>query len=136
MSPAAAARRDAFPAGERAAAAPRRRGSGRGRTLLWWALVVGTSVGSLAYVVRRQEQAVERERALRAVEADLGVAEGERVELLNRIQRLRSRARVVREARARLGMHLPGDAEIVLLPLPADPAPGGDPEAAGAEEAP
>lgn len=130
MSPAAAARRDRQAArAEERALHPRRTGSGRGRALLRRGFYLAAVVAAFGVVVWRQERAVERERELRAVESDLAVAEAERVELANRIQALRSRARVVRVARERLRMHLPGDAEIVLLPLPADPAAGGDPDA-------
>lgn len=135
MSAAAFTRRDARQAARAEARAlrPARRGSGRGRALLRRGAWVALIAGSLAATVWRQTVAHEREGALREVRGQLDVAEAERVDLVNRVQALRSRARVVRVARARLGMHLPGDAEIVLLPLPADAAPGGDPQA---EDAP
>lgn len=135
MSALAFTRRDARQAAraEERALRPVRRGSGRGRALLRRAGWVALVAGSLSATVWRQTAAHEREQALREVRGELDVAEAERVDLVNRVQALRSRARIVRVARARLGLHLPGDDEIVLLPLPADPAPGGDPQA---EEAP
>lgn len=57
------------------------------------------------------------ERVLRDLETQRAVAEAERVASSRRVEELRSRARVVRVARARLGMHLPADREIVFLPL-------------------
>ncbi len=137
MSAAAFTRRDARQAARAEARAlrPVRRGSGRGRALLRRAAWVALIAGSLSAVVWRQTVAHERQQELRAVRAELDVAEAERVDLVNRVQALRSRARVVRVARERLGMHLPADDEIVLLPLPADAAPAGGAGAA-AEDAP
>ena len=56
------------------------------------------------------------ERSLRAVEAERAIAEAERITAMRRIEELRGRARVVRVARERLGMHLPADSEIIFLP--------------------
>lgn len=56
------------------------------------------------------------ERALRALEAERSLAEADRVANARRIEELGSRARIVRVARDRLGMHLPEDREIVFLP--------------------
>jgi cell division protein FtsL len=74
-------------------------------------------LGSLALVTWRQTRGHERERALRALEAEHAISQAERLELVRRAEVLRSRARVVRVARDRLGMHLPADDEIVFLPL-------------------
>jgi cell division protein FtsL len=100
----------------------RRQGSGRGRALLK-ALVFGAAVlGAFSAVVWRQTRADERQREIRALDTEVAVAEGERVELANRIQALQSRARILRVARERLGLHLPSDSEIVLLAAPAETA--------------
>jgi hypothetical protein len=106
--------RDELPRG------PRRPGSGRGRALLRGAFWVAIVLLPFLLVVQRQTRAVERERELRALEQDLAVAEAERLEQVDEVQRLSTRQRVVRDARDRLGLHLPADHEIVLLPLPAD----------------
>lgn len=113
---------------ERRALRPARAGSGRGRALLRTAFWAGLLAGSLALVVWRQSEASAAADALSAVRADVAVAEAERMELVNRIQQLQSRARVVRDARDRLGLHLPADAEIVLLPLPDGGVDDEDPE--------
>lgn len=102
---------------------PRRRpGSGRGRAMLRTAGFVAVLLAAFGAVVWRQTRAVERERELRGLRNELAVAEGEKVELANRIQALQSRARIVRVAKERLGLHLPTDEEIVLLPVPAGAA--------------
>lgn len=107
----------------RGRSAPRGRGRRRGwlRVLGWTTLVLS----SLLLVTWRQTRGLEMERALREVEAELALARAERVELVRRVEELRSRARIVRVARDRLGMHLPADSEIVFLPEPAAPADGG-----------
>lgn len=93
---------------------------GRGRRPGWirvlgWTMLV---LASLLFVTWRQTRGLEMERGLREVEAELALARAERVELVRRIEELRSRARIVRVARDRLGMHLPADSEIVFLPEP------------------
>jgi cell division protein FtsL len=87
---------------------------GPGRLVLLLALVLA----SLALVVGRQTRGVALQREIRGLESDRAVAETERLALQTRIQSLQSRARVVRAARERLGMHLPADSEVVLVPLP------------------
>jgi cell division protein FtsL len=99
-----------------------RRGSGKGRALLRALVLAAAVLSAFATVVWRQTRASERQREIRALDADVAVAEGEKTELMNRIQALQSRARITRVARERLGLHLPSDSEIVLLPLPADAA--------------
>jgi cell division protein FtsL len=94
----------------------RRPGGQSRRTLLatvgWVALVLA----ALATVPWRQTRGVEMERELRGLETERGIAEGERLAAERRIEELRSRARVVRVARDRLGMRIPEDREIVFLP--------------------
>lgn len=75
---------------------------------------------ALSLVVWRQTRGVAVERELRALETDRAVAEAERLELVRRVHQLGSRARIVRVARERLGMRLPGDGEIVFLAVPAE----------------
>ncbi|HEV2130016.1 MAG TPA: cell division protein FtsL, partial [Longimicrobiaceae bacterium] len=69
-------------------------------------------------VIWRQTRGVALEHGLRELQAEHTAGEADRVELERRIQTLASRARVVRIARERLGMHLPENQEIVFLPMP------------------
>lgn len=108
--------------GRAARAGSRRRGWVR---VMGWTMLILTS---LLLVTWRQTRGLELERELRRLEADRAIAEAERVELVRRVEELRSRARIVRVARTRLGMHLPEDDEIVFLPAPrAAPAGEGRP---------
>lgn len=84
-------------------------------------------LSSLFFVTWRQTRGLQLERALGEIEAERAIAEAERVDLTRRVEELRSRARIVRVARERLGMHLPADSEIVFLPAPADGLPEGRP---------
>jgi hypothetical protein len=62
------------------------------------------------------------ERALRELETQRGIAEADRAYESTQVEELRSRNRVVRVARERLGMVVPDDNDIVFLPL-GTPAP-------------
>jgi cell division protein FtsL len=73
-------------------------------------------LAALSLVTWRQTRGVEMERALRSLESQRVLAEADRVASHRRIEELGSRARIVRVARDRLGMHLPEDREIVFLP--------------------
>lgn len=98
--------------------APARRAARRPgwvRTFGWLLLLLG----SLFLVTWRQTRGRQLQQGLGAIEKRHATAEAERVELVRRIEQLRSRARIVKVARERLGMHLPSDREIVFLPLPA-----------------
>ena len=81
---------------------------------LGWLLLL---LASLSLVTWRQTRGFELEQEVRAVETSRAMKEAERVELTRRIEQLRSRSRIVRVARDRLGMHLPADDEIVILPV-------------------
>lgn len=91
------------------------------RVAAWLALLLG----SLLLVTWRQTRGLRLEAGLRGVRTQRANAEAERVELVRRIEQLRSRSRIVRVAADRLGMHLPVDDEIVFLPAPTDSASGG-----------
>ena len=105
----------------------KRRATGRGRPgwvgALGWLLLL---LASLTLVTWRQTRGVALEREVRRLETARAMKEAERVELTREIERLRSRSRIVQVARDRLGMHLPADNEIVILPVgtsaPADSA--------------
>ncbi len=84
----------------------------------WWAILLG----ALAMVPWRQTQGVRLERELRTLREERASAEAERLEWMQRAQRLQARGRIIELARTRLGMHPPGDNEVLLLPL-ASPAP-------------
>lgn len=73
-------------------------------------------LGSLALVTWRQSRAFEALEHLDELRRLTSVAEAERVDLERTIQVLESRARVVPEARERLGMHTPAASELVILP--------------------
>jgi cell division protein FtsL len=79
-----------------------------------WLLLL---LGSLVVVTWRQTQGLEMERELRALEGERAVLETEQLALSRRVEELRSRSRVLRVARDRLGMHLPEEDEIVFLPV-------------------
>lgn len=74
-------------------------------------------LASLTLVVWRQGRALEDLRVLDRTRAQRALAESERAALLNRIQHLESRARVVAVATERLGMRIPaaGDEIVILL---------------------
>jgi cell division protein FtsL len=83
-----------------------------------WIAAVGWLVVlfvSLLMVTWRQTQGLAMERELRGLEGERAVLETEKVGLSRQIEELRSRSRVLRVARTRLGMHLPDETEIVFL---------------------
>ena len=73
-------------------------------------------LASLWGVTWRQSRALEAMAHLDEVRRQTSVAEAERVDLERSIQVLESRARVVPEARERLGMHIAASTELVILP--------------------
>lgn len=91
----------------------------RSAAVFGWVLLL---LLSLSIVTWRQTIGVARERALRETQSERTIAEAERMELERRMQALGSRSRIVRVARERLGMRLPTDGEIVILPVAAAPS--------------
>ena len=77
---------------------------------------VGALLASLWLVTWRQSRAFEELAQLDEIRRQTSVAEAERVDLERSIQVLESRARVVPEARDRLGMHIAASIELVILP--------------------
>jgi predicted ATPase len=71
---------------------------------------------ALVMVPWRQSRAFEALAHLDELRRQTSVAEAERVDLERTIQVLESRARVVPDARDRLGMHTPATSELVILP--------------------
>jgi cell division protein FtsL len=96
------------------------------RALLARVLFVAAVAAALATVIWRQTAGVDRQREVARLHTEVAVAEGERVELANRVQALQTRARITRVAAGRLGLQVARDDQVVLLPVPAPaPAAGG-----------
>jgi cell division protein FtsL len=85
------------------------------------ALAFAALLGALALVVHRQSNALVILRELDALRSERALVEAERAEVAASIQVLTSRTRVVREAAARLGLRVPTNAEMVILPVGAPP---------------
>ncbi len=81
------------------------------------ALAAAALLGSLSLVVWRQSRALELLRELDHTRTDRAIAEASRSDLNRRIEYLESRARVVTEAGAKLGLRVPSADEIVILPV-------------------
>lgn len=79
------------------------------------ALGVAALLAALSLVTWRQSRALESLAELDGIRRERSLARAELSELNRHVQHLESRARVVPEARARLGMHVPSDDEIVHL---------------------
>lgn len=73
-------------------------------------------LASLWTVTWRQSRAFEALARLDDLRRQISVASAEVVDLERSIQVLESRARIVPEARERLGMHIAASAELVILP--------------------
>lgn len=85
------------------------------------AATLAVLLASLGFVTWRQSRALETLAELDEFRRQVSVARAQVVEIDREIQVLTSRARVVPEARERLGMHTPDGSELVILP--AEPAP-------------
>jgi len=81
------------------------------------AVTLAMLLGSLGLVTWRQSRTLETLAELDQVRGQASVARAQAVELDRDIQVLTSRARVVREARQRLGMHTPDASELEILDL-------------------
>jgi hypothetical protein len=99
----------------RPARRPARPAQLKGRS--WVAIWLLFSLGALVWVVSRQTAAHVSATALRAAQERRGGLEGQRAELLRRIQQAGSRAVLVPRAES-LGLRLPGDSELVILQVP------------------
>lgn len=80
------------------------------------ALGFAVLLASLSGVVWRQSRALESLRTTELLRDESALLEAQRAQLAHRIQELEARERVLRVARSRLGMRVPGAGEIVLLP--------------------
>lgn len=84
-----------------------------------WVAVWLLAFLAVAWVlIARQTAGLRAARALVEARADRAELEGRRAELERRIRTARSRAVLLPLARQRLGLRLPSDSEIVLLPVP------------------
>lgn len=79
------------------------------------ALAVACLLASLSLVAWRQSRGLEALGGLDAIQNEISLSRAERSELERHIQYLQSYGRVVRDARERLGMRIPGTSEQVLL---------------------
>jgi len=91
--------------------------------LLRLALAFASLLASMSLVVWRQSRALEVARDLDDTRTQRAIAEAARSELTRRLQFLESRAYVVQAAQERLGLHVPGTGEFIILPL-LEQAPG------------
>lgn len=87
----------------------------------WAALWLVAFLGAAWIVIARQTSAIRSARALAASREEQAQLEGHRIDLERRIRAAQSRAVLVRRARDQLGMRLPADTEIILLPAPGTP---------------
>jgi cell division protein FtsB len=69
-------------------------------------------------VIARQTSAIRAARDLAALREEYGNLAGHGADLERRIRAATSRAVLQRRARGRLGLRLPTDTEIILLPVP------------------
>jgi hypothetical protein len=83
----------------------------------WIAIWLLFSLATLVWVASRQTAAHVSATALRAAQESRGALEGQRAELLRRIQEAGSRAVLVPRAES-LGLRLPADSELVILQVP------------------
>ncbi len=79
------------------------------------AVTIAVLLGSLGYVTWRQSRALEALAELDDLRRNTAGALALVVEIEREIQVLASRARIVPEARAQLGMHTPDATELVIL---------------------
>src|SRR5216117_870799 len=108
---------------------------GRHWVAVW--LVAFLAVTWLVYA--RQPTAIHDARELIEIRARRANLEGHKAELERRVRAEQSRAVLVPRAQAKLGLHLPADSEIILIPLPgrgaglpSDGEAGGAPRVRGA----
>ena len=85
----------------------------------WTALWLLAFLGAAWVVIARQTAAIRAARELAALREQRANLEGHRADLERRIREAEGRVVLVPRARTRLGLHLPADTEMILLPLPA-----------------
>lgn len=88
----------------------------------WVALWLVLALGALWAVAARQTAAFRAARALADARTARAQLEGRKADLERRIRAAQGRAVLLPRAQQRLGLRLPADSEIVLLPAPAAPS--------------
>ena len=86
----------------------------------WIAVWLALLLGALWAVIARQTSALNSARALADLRDERASLEGRRAELERRVRTAQSRAVLVPRAR-KMGLRLPADTEIILIPTPSDP---------------
>lgn len=84
----------------------------------WIALWLVALLGALWLVIARQTASLNAARALADLREERATLEGRRAELERRVRSGQSRAVLLPKAQ-KLGLRLPADTEIILLPTPA-----------------
>ena len=77
-------------------------------------------LGALWAVIARQTSALNSARALADLRDERASLEGRRADLERRVRNAQSRAVLVPRAR-KMGLRLPADTEIILIPTPSEP---------------
>src|SRR5207247_10290769 len=84
----------------------------------WAALWLLVFLAAAWLVIARQTAAIRAARDLGALREERANLEGHRADLERRVRAAESRAVLLRRARVWLGLRLPGEPEITLLPPP------------------
>jgi len=92
----------------------------------WIAFWLVALLAALWLVIARQTAALNAARALTDLRAERAALEGRRAELERRVCLAQSRAVLLPRAQ-RLGLRLPADTEIILIPSPTSPTPPNSP---------
>lgn len=108
--------------GSRPRAGARAKRKGRGRMLVALGLLVFLAVATA--VVWRRSAGIAEARVLRDLDRRRAQLEAQRAQLERDVRAASSRAHLAPVAEQRLGMHVPSDTQVIILPRPARPAAG------------
>jgi hypothetical protein len=92
----------------------------------WIAFWLVALLAALWLVIARQTAALNAARALNDLREERASLEGRRADLERRVRSAQSRAVLLPKAQ-KLGLRLPADTEIILIPTPAEPRPPSPP---------
>lgn len=92
----------------------------------WIAFWLVALLAALWMVIARQTAALNSARALNDLREERASLEGRRAELERRVRTAQSRAVLLPRAH-KLGLRLPADTEIILIPSPSSPVPASPP---------